>query len=201
MRGHAALLVVAGLTAVSGCGTTANPIAESPSAPAATSAAPPPPASEPASAAPRPSVTGPDAPMLLGQRRLVIRPAEAGESILAVDDTGRLNLTDGPTDKGLFVLVPQGARHQIRTATGDQACLGLKNNGSRPLTIAATQCDPARDGQLFTIQPPASGDPATYTISVSGAYLLVSRTNGVIAEEPGDATALTAFVLVDNGPV
>ncbi|WP_433074028.1 hypothetical protein ACQP1P_26635 [Dactylosporangium sp. CA-052675] len=200
MRGHRALLALAGLTALAGCGTTAKPVAPSPPSPSAAGAAPSAPSSQPGPAAPQPSATGPDAPILLGTRRVVIRPAEAGESILAVDGSGRLNVTDGGTGKGLFVLVPTGARHMIRSATGDRACLGLRSNGSAPLTIAATACDPSRDGQLFTIKPPESGDPATFTISVGDAFLLVSGANGLIAEELGDATPLTTFVFVDNGP-
>ncbi|MFI5908177.1 hypothetical protein [Dactylosporangium sp. NPDC051541] len=204
MRPTTALAAVAGLAVLAGCGSNAGtPAPEAALPSAAPSVARPTSSASPAvsaSAAPAPSFTGADAPMLSGRRKVVIRPAEAGESILAVDDGGRLNVTDGPTAKSLFVLVPSGARHQIRTATADRSCLGLKNNGSAPLTIVATACDASRDGQLFTIRPPSGGDPATYVISVSDAYLQSSKTNGLIAEEPGDAGAITAFVLVDNGP-
>src|SRR4051812_33568298 len=120
MRTVAALAVVTGLATLAGCGAAAGPAAPGPppSAPttaeavAAPSPRPPPAAS--ASAAARPSVTGADAPILLGQRRFVIKPADATGSILAVDASGRLNLADGGTDKGQFVLVPSGARHLIR---------------------------------------------------------------------------------------
>ncbi|GAA3453991.1 hypothetical protein [Dactylosporangium matsuzakiense] len=206
MRPITALAAVTALAALAGCGGAAGtPEAALPSS--GPSGAGPveqatagPSAAAPGSVAPAPSFGGADGPMLAGRRKVVIRPAEAGESILAVDGSGRLNLTDGPSAKSLFVLVPQGARHMIRTATADGACLGLKRNGSAPLTIEATACDPGRDGQLFTIKPPSGGDPATYVISVGGAFLQSSKANGLIAEEAGGAGAVTAFVLVDNGP-
>jgi hypothetical protein len=135
----------------------------------------------------------------------VIRPVDGSESILAVDAAGRLTLTDGPTDSGLFVLTPSGDRHLIKRARvgtgGEPSCLGLKTNGSDPLTVEATPCDAGRSGQLFSVQrqngSDAGGRPV-YSLNSGGAYLRISTEGGLIAEELGDSTA-TGFSFVDNG--
>ena len=146
-------------------------------------------------------------PILAGRRQVVIRPIPSTESIVAVDDRGRLNLTDGEAEFGLFVLAPVGDKFLIKTAKagagGEPSCLGIKNNGSGPLTVEATACDTRRAGQLFTITRQRADDRGrpTYAISNQGAFLQVFPRTGLIAEELGDAPLKTTYAFVDNGPV
>jgi hypothetical protein len=140
--------------------------------------------------------------ILAGKRQVVIKPAEAFESILAVDGHGRLNLTDGEAEHGLFVLAPVGDKYLIKTAKadagGEPSCMGIKTNGSGSLTVEAAACDAGRAGQLFTIAPQKG--KGTYAISNQDAFLQVSGRGGLIAEELGDAPLTTTFAFVDNGP-
>ena len=145
-------------------------------------------------------------PILAGERQVVIKPIPSYESIVGIDSRGRLNLTDGEPAYGLFVLSPVGAKYQIKTAKpGDgkkAACIGIKNNGSNPLTAVAATCDSKRAGQLFDITKLAAKDNGrpTYAISNRGAFLQYFPRTGLIAEELGDAKLVTTYSFVDNGP-
>jgi hypothetical protein len=166
-----------------------------------------------ASAAPAPTApvtaasAATDGDILAGKRQVVIKPVEEFESILAVNARGRLDLTDGESDKSLFVLVPNGAKWLIKTAkadpSGEPACMGLKNNGSKPLTVVAAACDASRAGQNFVITALDTKDSSgrtTYAISSRDAFLQYFGRSGLIAEELGDAPLKTTFSFVDNGP-
>ncbi|WP_067495432.1 hypothetical protein [Actinoplanes sp. TFC3] len=144
--------------------------------------------------------------ILAGKRQVVIRPVQASESILAVDDKGRLNATDGDSEHNLFVLVPNGDKYSIKTAkankSGEADCMGIKASGSNPLTVVATACDASRSGQRFTItkeKKDQNGRP-TYAISSEGAFLQIPSDAGLIAEELGDSPLRTTYAFVDNGP-
>ena len=145
-------------------------------------------------------------PILAGTRQIVIKPVQSSESIVVVDARGRLSLTDGEAEYGMFVLTPVGDEYLIKTAKagagGEPSCLGVKNNGSASLTVVATACDTRRGGQLFTIArqqaKTSNGDP-TYAISNQSAFLQVFP-SGLIAEELGDAPLKTTYAFVDNGP-
>jgi hypothetical protein len=145
-------------------------------------------------------------PILAGKRQVVIKPIPSFESIVAIDGKGRLNLTDGEAYYGLFVLSPVGKKFQIKTAKpGDgkkAACIGVKNNGSNPLTAVAATCDSKRAGQLFTITKLKAKDNgrSTYAISNAGAFLQYFPRTGLILEELGDAELTTSYSFVDNGP-
>ena len=158
-------------------------------------------ANEPSAVSQESSASGkaPD-PILTGKRRIVIKPIPSAESIVAVDAKGRLNLTDGEAEHSLFVLTPVGDKYQIKTATPEPSCMGIKTNGTKALTVVAATCDPTRAGQLFTLtRQKTEGDP-TYAISSQNAFLQVFERSGLIAEELGDAPLKTTFALVDNGP-
>ena len=145
-------------------------------------------------------------PILQGKRQVVIKPIPSFESIVGIDGKGRLNLIDGEAAYGLFVLSPVGEKFQIKTAKpGDgkkAACIGIKNNGSNPLTAVAATCDAKRAGQLFDITKQKAKDNGrpTYAISNRGAFLQYFPRTGLIAEELGDAELLTTYSFVDNGP-
>lgn len=146
-------------------------------------------------------------PILAGERQVVIRPHPSSGAIVAVDGNGRLGLTDGEAEYGLFVLTPVGAEYQIRTAKADAggapACLGVKHHGAASLTVVAAACDTGRAGQLFSVTRQKTKDGqggSLYAISSQGAFLQVTTDGTLIAEERGDAPLRTTFSLVDNGP-
>ena len=145
-------------------------------------------------------------PILAGKRQVVIKPIPSFESIVAIDGKGRLNLTDGEAYHGLFVLSPVGKKFQIRTAkAGDgrkAACIGIRSNGSNPLTAVAAKCDTKRAGQLFTITKLTAKDNGrpTYAIHNGGAFLQYFPRTGLIAQELGDSELETSYSFVDNGP-
>jgi hypothetical protein len=144
-------------------------------------------------------------PILAGKRQIVITPIPSYESIVVVDDSGRLSLTDGEAEHSMFVLTPVGDKYLIKTAKagagGEPSCMGIKGNGSAPLTVVAAACDAGRAGQLFTIarQEAKSNGLPTYAISNRSAFLQ-EFPSGLIAEELGDAPLKTTFAFVDNGP-
>ncbi|MER5704912.1 hypothetical protein ABT023_23610 [Micromonospora sp. NPDC002296] len=217
LRVAAAAVLTAGVAASMQACATPAPEAGSSAASPATSA----PATDSGAtgAAPSPSPTGSGSkggsqagsadPILRGERQVVLRPVGSFESILAVDAKGRLNLTDGETDKSLFVLLPAGGnRYQIRTAKAlggsEPDCMGLRDNGSAPTTVVAAACDSSRAGQLFAIektQEENQGRP-TYTIGGEGkVYLRVVDGQGLTAQRvgEGDAGEGLNFDFVDNG--
>jgi hypothetical protein len=207
-------LSVALATALTACTTapapgdsTATPTTSASTSAGGSSGAPEPTGSR-SKTDPPPEGAGPS-PILRGERQVVLRPVEAFESILAVDAKGRLNLTDGESDKSLFVLVPtRGDTHQIRTAKpqggGEPDCMGLRDNDDAPATVVAAPCDAGRAGQLFTIEETSQeseGRP-TYTIRAEGQrYLRAVDRHGLIAERigEGDAGKGVTFDFVDNG--
>ncbi|MGC4763172.1 hypothetical protein ACLQ20_09995 [Micromonospora sp. DT46] len=188
---------------------TASPVTPAPDG--GTAGTPSPAGSGPAGGA---QTTGPGAPddadpIMRGERQIVLRPVGSFESILAVDAKGRLNLTDGDTDKSLFVLLPASDnRYQIRTAKahsgGEPDCMGLRDNGSAPATVVAAACDAGRAGQLFTIEKTrekSQGRP-TYTISGEGEVRLrATDRQGLVAQRVGEGAAGEglSFDFVDNG--
>jgi hypothetical protein len=153
--------------------------------------------------------SGVDDAILRGERQVTIRPNPSFESILAVNRNGRLNLTDGPTRRGLFVLTPIGEdKFLIKTAkadaSGEPSCMTTKRNGSAPITIVAAPCDVSREAQRWFVSAQeehgSEGGP-TYRIgNRGGLFWQVSSRNGLIAEEPEDQPEPTTFSFVDNGP-
>ncbi|NBE80136.1 hypothetical protein [Micromonospora rubida] len=215
LRAAAATMLTVGVAASTQACATSSPEAGNSAAPPATSA----PAADSGAtpATPSPTGSGPKGgsqaggadPILRGERQVVLRPVGSFESILAVDAKGRLNLTDGETDKSLFVLLPAGEnRYQIRTAKahdgGEPDCMGLRDNGSAPATIVAAACDSRRAGQLFTIEKTQKRDQGrpTYTIGGEGkVYLRAVDGQGLTAQRvgEGDAGEGLTFDFVDNG--
>jgi hypothetical protein len=137
--------------------------------------------------------------VLAGTRQVAIVPVPSFESALALDAKGRLGLTDGESDRSLFVFTPSGQRFLIKTAkadadSGEPSCLSIQVNGSNPLTVVAAPCDAGSADQQFEV----SARGKSYSISSQSAFLQVVR-GEVIAEELGDAPLRTTFKLVDNG--
>ncbi|GAA2220834.1 hypothetical protein ACFY2R_24790 [Micromonospora olivasterospora] len=149
-----------------------------------------------------------DGAILRGERQVVIAPVGSSESILAVDDKGRLNLTEGSAEYSLFVLDPAGGgRHQIKTAKagsgGESFCMGLRDNGTSPTTVVAAGCDTSTAGQLFTLERMRATDKQgrpTYEIrGEGGVHLRTIASSGLVAQPAGDEGPDTTFAFVDNG--
>lgn len=146
--------------------------------------------------------------VLSGDRQVVIAVRPSSETVLALDDRGRLNGVDGDTEKDLFVFVPVGEKYRIRTAKadsdGEPSCLGRKNGtAGNPDTIVAAACDTGAPGQLFTVREHDKGDDGrvTYEITVDGdGVLQLSARAGLFAQPLGDSPLETTFALIDNGP-
>jgi hypothetical protein len=140
--------------------------------------------------------------ILNGTRNVVIVPVPSFESIAALDDMMRLNLTDGDPKYGLFVFTPVNGKYLIRTSeadnSGEAPCLRVRPNGSEPLTVVAAPCDTSDPLQLFTVTLDKA-KKSTYAISNQSAFLQVTSDGELIAEELGDAPLLTTFKLIDNG--
>lgn len=191
------------------CSSAGQPVA----GPASSSAPTQTPASAPSgspsassSSGEKPTKAGSDS-ILAGKRQVVIKPNPSYESIVVVDAKGRLSTTDGEAEHGLFVLTPVGGKFQIKTAKadagGELSCMGVKSNGSSPLTVVAAACDASRGGQLFTIteqkKKDSEGRP-TYAIANDDAFLQIFSKYGLIAQELGDSPLETTYSFVDNGP-
>lgn len=215
LRAAGAAVLAAGVAAsVQACATPAPEAGGSAASPATSAPAT---GSGATADAPSPTASGSKAgsqaggadPILRGERQVVLRPVGSFESILAVDAKGRLNLTDGETDKSLFVLLPAGGnRYQIRTAkahgSGEPDCMGLRDNGSAPATVVAAACDSRRAGQLFAIEKTQQKDQGRPTYTIGGAgkvYLRAVDGQGLTAQRvgEGDAGEGLTFDFVDNG--
>jgi hypothetical protein len=119
-------------------------------------------------------------------REVVIEAVQQAGRYLAVGAGGRIELKPG---RSVFVLSPAGAgRYLIRTGG---ACLGVRANGSKPLTVVTTRCDAKRAGQQFSIRP----EGAAYSISNQGAYLQYFPSAGLIAQEIGDDPLATTYTI------
>ncbi|GGN50490.1 hypothetical protein FHR83_009148 [Actinoplanes campanulatus] len=193
------------------CSNGSEPVEEPATQAAAPASATPVPASASATVDAEPSATaaggtaGGD-PILAGKRQVVIKPIETSESIVVLEK-GKLTTTDGEAEHSLFVFTPHNGKYLIKTAKagagGEPSCLGIKGNGSNPLTVVVAACDTSRAGQLFTVEPVGKKDGEgrpIYSIRNGDAFLQLSDRYGVIAEELGDAPLATTYALVDNGP-
>ncbi|MFI6823110.1 hypothetical protein ACIBJE_19455 [Micromonospora sp. NPDC050187] len=178
--------------------TTSSPSGEPQATPSATTSS-----ATTGSPAPGGNGGGDDA-ILQGERQVVIAPVGSFESVLAVDGKGRLNLTDGEAEYSLFVLDPVGSgRHQIKTAKagsgGEPFCMGLRDNGTSPITVVSAGCDTSAAGQLFTLERTRATDEQgrpTYAIRGDGnVHLRTTSRDGLVAQ----AGSETTFAFVDNG--
>jgi hypothetical protein len=153
-----------------------------------------------------------DRAILRGERQVTIMPRDGdpmpSDGPLAVDAKGNLYWgDDGEHKKVRFVLAPvAGAKHQIKyaekDAQGRESCFGLRNNGSRPMTVVATLCNTARAGQLWSIvkhgAPDDNGKQA-YTINSGGNYLSADGKSLTVKKLNGAEPNLW-FTFADNGP-
>jgi hypothetical protein len=203
--------VVAGLALTQGCAGTAAAGTTPAGSPVAAQAKPATAAAKPAATSAATSAASPkassDAAILAGRRQINLKLVQDPDGVLAVDRAGRIDLSDTYGRRALFVLVPNGDTHLIKTGAitqgGEALCASLQRNGTNPLTIVTTACDASDSAQQWTVQRYGkdSNGKRAYALSAAGAYVQWFRygTNGVIAEELGDSTLETSFTFTDRG--
>jgi hypothetical protein len=146
-------------------------------------------------------------PALSGTQKVVIVPVPSPGPVLALDDDGRLNPKDGASDFSQFVFTRVDGGYLIRTAKADDygttSCMRVQRNGSRSLTVMASDCDADAANQVFTVTraDPGNADQLTYAISNLSAFLQLSSGGELIAEELGGGQVRTTFKLVSSGKV
>ncbi len=160
--------------------------------------------SAPASSSEPPArvATGERGGIFTGARRIAISMESGPPATLTVDAEGKLIGHVRLTDRSLFVLVPAGDKHQIRTAVGDRACMGVREVDEGPDIVVAAVCDSGAEGQLFTIARRADTDSKgrrNHQISTAAGELTFSSRDGVHIQPHGDGSA-TGFALIDKGP-
>jgi hypothetical protein len=191
--------------------TAAPPVPSPASVPPATGSTVPgsvsEPAAQPASGA-GPSSRGPAHGGVFSGRRQVALSMEHGPpATLTVDDKGKLVGHVRLTDRSLFVLVPAGDRHQIRTTVldnaGRPACMGVRTVGDGPDIIVAAACDSRAEGQLYTFTRGAETDSQgrrTYLIGTAAGEVTFNSRDGLHVQPHGEGPA-TGFAIIDKGPV
>jgi len=175
----------------------------------------PPAASGAPSASPSASGSAKPAGVLSGSRQVYFfvldQGTEVPESVLAVTSSDRIQVTEDYGDRALFVPTPAPTgkdEYLIKTGKlrsgGAALCLSVRTNGTNPLTVVTAACDPTDDAQLFTFHQNGKDNQnrMTYAIENRSAFLqwFPNGNSGLIAEEIGDATLNTTFVLIDRGP-
>jgi hypothetical protein len=134
-----------------------------------------------------------------GRRAVTIGMESGPPSILILDGNGKLVGGQAVNDRSRFVLVPAGDAFQIRTETGDPACLGVRNTEDGPPTVWAATCRASATGQQFTFTRTGDTDSrgrTTYTIGTAYGQLTFSSIDGLHIAEDGR----TGFSLQDRGP-
>jgi hypothetical protein len=194
--------------ALQGCSPGDGPSVPSAAQPSGATVAPTTSATSGLGAAPAP------AGFLDGKRQVVFLPrlneTELPDSVLAVTGAGRLQVTDGYTDRALFVPVPKGggARERlIKTGTlrggGEPLCLQVRGAGAGPLTVVTAACDADEPTQLFTFEPSGEDDEGRTTFAVRNRAAVLQwhpmGATGLVVEEPGDSRLETTFSLLDQG--
>jgi len=156
-------------------------------------------AAAPARAADAPSNTTPE-------RRVSFGFESGPPASLRLNERGNLVGWAPMTDRSLFVLVPVGAKFQIRTALtgtdGKYACLGVRDNTGSPDTLVAAQCRPTAQGQLFTFPELGTTDSVgrpQHEIKTAAGRLTFDYPNGLHLK-PGSAGSVSAFTTNYMGP-
>ena len=137
-----------------------------------------------------------------GNRKVAISFEYSAPAFLWLDPEGRLAGNVELTDRSLFVLAPVGDQHQIRTAVGAPACLGIKHMADGPDKVVAAVCNPAAAGQLFTFAQRTDKDSQgrrKFGILNAESELTFSSLDGVHMQPRGCYPAV-GFALVDKGP-
>jgi hypothetical protein len=201
-------------TPVAPASTSPSPAPSPSAAPSRTPSSPPsttPTSKAPPSSPPAGSGSG---GVLSGSRQLFVfvldNGAEIPDTVLAVTESGRLDVTADYGDRALLVPVPTAPgskKYLVKTGKlrsgGEALCLQVQNNGSDPLTLVTKACDTSEKDQLFAFEENGrdNQDRMTYRIQVNGVYMHYSPDGqfGLIVEESGEGDDLTSFVLIDRG--
>jgi len=190
-------LITLAVTAGTLCLTQAACAAVTPVPPAVGSALP-----SAGSAPPSQAATGKGDGIFSGKRRVAISMEHGPPATLTVDAKGKLIGHVRLTRRSLFVLVPAGDQHQIRTAVGDPACMGVRQVDEGPDIVVAAVCDSGAEGQLFTIVRRSDTDSQgrrNHQISTTAGELTFDSRDGVHIQPHGEGSA-TGFAFIDKGP-
>jgi hypothetical protein len=184
-----------------------HPATTAPAATAPTTSTGAPPSSRPAGPSSVP-------PVLSGNRQVYFYVLHKGEEVpellLDVLPGRRVDIDADYGDAGLFVPRPApsgGGLYQILTAKlrtgGEPLCLAV-SNGAGPLKVVTAACDARSKAQLFSIYDEGKDNQGRtmYGVENQSAFLQYDPNGhiGLYAEELGDASLDTTFVLIDRGP-
>ncbi|MGW2624503.1 hypothetical protein [Micromonospora taraxaci] len=136
-----------------------------------------------------------------GTRKVALSMQSGPPAYLVVGADGKVVGNVQLTERSVFVPVPVGARHQIRTAFADNSCVGVRRNASGPPTLVVAVCAAEAEGQLFRFVQTDERDTQGRRIhrieSTSGAVAFNSI-NGVHVQERG--SEVVGFAVIDQGP-
>ncbi|MEU8409726.1 hypothetical protein AB0C19_26325 [Micromonospora sp. NPDC048842] len=173
--------------------TPAATTTASPSAPSTPSSSPGSPSGEGVS----PSGGG----VFSGTREVALSMESGPPAYLVVGTDGKVVGNVRLTERSVFVPVPVGARHQIRTAFADNSCVGVRRNAGGPPTLVVAVCAPKAEGQLFRFVQTEQRDSEgrrTYRIESTSGAVAFNSLNGVHVQE-GDSDVV-GFAVIDQGP-
>ncbi|MGC4813379.1 hypothetical protein ACLQ29_22865 [Micromonospora sp. DT228] len=107
------------------------------------------------------------------------------------------------TERSVFVAVPAGDRHQLRTAFADNSCVGERRDAGGPPTLVVAACSPEAAGQLFRFVPTDGRDSEgrrTHRIEGTSGPVTFNSLNGLHVQARDDDARVTGFAVIDRGP-
>ncbi|MEU8216501.1 hypothetical protein AB0C47_12105 [Micromonospora taraxaci] len=176
------------------CGAAAQDVPTTPAAnPTAT------PSASPSAEEASPSGDG----VFSGTRKVAVSMESGPPAYLVVGADGKVVGDVRLTERSVFVPVPAGARHRIRTAFADNSCVGVRRNAAGPPTLVVAVCAPEAEGQLFRFVQTDARDSEgrrTYRLESASGPVTFDSLNGLHVQDRDDHAGVTGFVVIDQGP-
>lgn len=179
------------------CATPAHDVVATP--PATLAAAPSSPSPSPFS----PDVASSPGGVFSGTREVAISMESGPPAYLVVGADGKVIGNGRLTERSIFVLVPIGARHRIKTAFADDSCVGESRHADGPPTLVMADCDPGAEGQLFRFIRTGETDSQgrrRYRIMTASGSLTFNSLNGLHVQNRDHDASVTGFAVTDQGP-